>query len=112
MVLEMRNMNQKQRRTKGKYLLVCGCAWFILTFFWFPPLTLILGWFRLPDPFYTVLLRGEFVMSAIMAATGVVLWNSAANQRISVGVSVAAYSLATFAILVTFNLYGFIHVTL
>jgi hypothetical protein len=73
---------------------------------------LILGWFRLPEPFYAVLLRGEFVMSAIMAATGVVLWNSAANQRISVGVSVAAYSIATLAILATFNLYGFIHLTL
>ena len=51
-------------------------------------------------------------MSAIMAATGVVLWNSAAKQRISVGVSFAAYSLATLAILATFNLYGFIHLTL
>jgi hypothetical protein len=50
-------------------------------------------------------------MSAIMAATGAVLWNSAAKQRISIGVSVAAYSLATFAILATFNLYGFIHLT-
>jgi hypothetical protein len=70
---------------------------------------LILGWFRLPASFYALLLRGEFVMSAIMAATGVVLWNSAANRRISVGVSVAAYSLAALAILATFNLYGFIH---
>jgi hypothetical protein len=70
---------------------------------------LILGWFRLPDSFYSLLLRGEFVISAIMAATGVVLWNSSANQRISVGVSVAAYTLATLAILATFNLYGFIH---
>jgi hypothetical protein len=105
-------MNQKQRRTRGKILLICGCAWFILTFFWLPTLMLILGWFRLPEPFYAVLLRGEFVMSAIMAATGVVLWNSAANQRISVGVSVAAYSIATLAILATFNLYGFIHLTL
>ena len=80
-------------------------------FFWLPPLMLILGWFRLPGSFYTLLLRGEFVMSAIMGATGIVLWNSAANRRISVRVSVAAYSLATLAILTTFNLYGFIHLS-
>ena len=102
-------MNQEQRRIRGKILLICGCAWFVLTFFWLAPLMLTLGWFRLPDPFYALLVRAEFVMSAIMAATGVVLWNSAANRRISVGVSVAAYSLAAFAILATFNLHGFIH---
>ena len=73
---------------------------------------LILGLFRLPDSYYALLGRGEFVVSAIMAATGAVLWNSAAKQRISVGVSVAAYSLAILAILATFNLYGFIHPTL
>jgi hypothetical protein len=70
---------------------------------------LLLGWFRLPDSFYALLLRGEFVMSAFMAATGVVFWNSATKQRISVSVSIAAYSLALLAILATFNLYGFIH---
>jgi len=70
---------------------------------------LLLGWFRLPDSFYALLLRGEFVMSAFMAATGVVFWNSAIKQRISVSVSIAAYSLALLAILATFNLYGFIH---
>ena len=42
-------------------------------FFWLPPLMLILGWFRLPDSFYALLGRSEFVMSAIMAATGIVL---------------------------------------
>lgn len=103
------NMNREQRRTRGKILLIAGCAWFILTFFWLPPLMLLLGWFRLPDSFYVLLLRSEFVMSAFMAATGVVFWNSAAKQRISVSVSIAAYSLALLAILATFNLYGFIH---
>src|SRR6478672_4767820 len=107
----METMNQEQRRTRGKILLICGCAWFVLTFFWLPPLMLILGWFRLPDSFYALLGRSEFVMSAIMAATGIVLWNSAANRRISFGVSLAAYSLATLAILATFILYGFIHLS-
>jgi hypothetical protein len=92
-------------------LLIGGCIWFILAFLWLPPLMLILAWFRLPEGFYAVLLPSEFVMSAVMAATGVVLWNSALKQRISVGVSVAAYSVATLAILGTFSLYGWVHLT-
>jgi hypothetical protein len=105
------DMSQEQRRARGKLLLICGCVWFTLTFFWLPPLMLILGWFRLPGPFYALLGRSEFVISATMAATGVVLWNSAAKQQISVGVSLAAYSLATLVILATFNLYGFIQLS-
>jgi hypothetical protein len=105
------SINENQRRARGKAFLVCGCIWFTLAFFWLPPLVLILGWFRLPESFYAVLLPGEFVISAVMAATGVVLWNSAAKQRISAGVSLTAYSIATLAILATFNLYGWVHLT-
>jgi hypothetical protein len=72
-------ISEHHRRARGRALLICGCIWFVLTFFWLPPLMLILGWFRLPENFYAVLLPGEFVMSAVMAATGVVLWNSAAK---------------------------------
>jgi hypothetical protein len=104
-------ISENQRRARGRALLICGCIWFALTFFWLPPLMLILGWLRLPQSFYAVLLPGEFVMSAFMAATGVVLWNSAAKQRISAGVSLAAYSVAALAILATFNLYGWVHLT-
>ena len=104
-------ISETQRRARGKAFLICGCIWFTLTFFWLPPLMLILGWFRLPESFYAVLLPGEFVMSAVMAATGVVLWSSAAKQRISAGVCLAAYSVATLAILATFNLYGWVHLT-
>ena len=70
---------------------------------------LILGGFRLPRNFYAVLLPAEFVMSAVMAATGVVLWNSAAKRRISARVCLAAYSVATLAILAIFNMYGWVH---
>ncbi len=112
-------ISENQRRARGKVLVVCGCVWFTLTFFWLPPLTLIfgwpviliLGWFHLPESLLAILLHGEFVMSAVMAATGAVLWNSAAKQRISAGVSLAAYSVATLVILATFNLYGWIHLT-
>ena len=104
-------ISENQSRARGKALLICGCIWFTLAFFWLPPLMLLLGWFRLPESFYAVLLPGEFVISAVMAATGVVLWNSAAKQRISAGVSLAAYSIATLAILATFNLYGWVHLT-
>jgi hypothetical protein len=105
------SVSENQRRARGKAFLVCGCIWFTLAFFWLPPLMLLLGGFRLPRSFYGVLLPGEFVISAVMAATGVVLWNSAAKQRISKGVCLAAYSVATLAILATFNLYGWIHLT-
>jgi len=103
--------SEHQRRLRGKTLVICGYIWFTLTFFWLPPLMLILGWFRLPMSFYAVLLPAEFVMSAFMAATGAVLWNSAAKQRISAVVSLTAYSVATLAILATFNLYGWVHLT-
>jgi hypothetical protein len=33
-VRHTRNMYREQRRTQGKILLIAGCAWFILTFFW------------------------------------------------------------------------------
>jgi hypothetical protein len=75
-------ISENQRRTSGCALLIFGSIWFILTFFWFPPFMLILDWFHLPKNFYAVLLPGEFVMSAILCATGIVLWNSAAKQKI------------------------------
>src|ERR1035438_4009288 len=104
-------ISEHQRRARGKALVTCGCIWFTLTFFWLPPLTLILGWpvilllgwLRLPESLAGVLIASEFVMSAFMAATGAVLWNSAAKQRVSAGVSLTAYSVATLAILATFN---------
>ena len=107
----MGEMSKAQRRARGKVLLICGFAWFTLTFFWLPPLILILGWFRLPGLFYALLGRSECVVSALLAATGAVLWNSAAKQRISVVASLAAYSLATLAIFATFKLYGWFHLT-
>jgi hypothetical protein len=110
-MLQCLPITEKQRRARGKEFLVCGCIWFTLAFFWLPPLMIILGGFRLPESFYAVLLPGEFVVSAVMAATGVVLWKSAAKQRISAGVCLAAYSVATLAILATFNLYGWVPLT-
>jgi hypothetical protein len=107
----MREMSQMQRRARGKVLLIWGFTWFTLTFFWLPPLSLILGWFGLPGLFYALLGRSECVASALLAATGAVLWNSAPKQKISIVVSLAAYSLATLAIFTTFNLYGWFQLT-
>ncbi len=102
-------MIPEQQRRRGKALLICGCVWFTLALIWLPPLMLVLGWFRLPESFYRVLLPSEFVMSAFLAATGVVMWKSSAEHRVSIAVTLAAYAVAMLAVLVTFNLYGWIH---
>jgi hypothetical protein len=101
--------SSQHRKVTGKALFICGIIWFGLTFFWLPPLMLILGWFRLPERFYAVLLPGEFVMSALLAATGAVLWNRERRHKLSAGVALAAYGLAATAIVAVFNLYGWLH---
>jgi hypothetical protein len=99
-------VTEQDMRGRGQALLVWGCIWFTLSLFWLPPLMLVFGWFRLPDKFYAVLLPSEFVMSAIMAATGAVLWNSAAKPKVSPRACVAAYSCAAMVVIAVFKLYG------
>jgi hypothetical protein len=99
-------MTADQKSALGKKLLVAGCAWFVLDFFWLPPLILILGWFSLPGGFYMVLGRAEFVLSALMAATGVVIWRGA-TRKLPPMYYVVVYSVAVFVILAVFDLYGF-----
>jgi hypothetical protein len=100
-------MTVDEKKRVGKRLLLFGCIWFTLALFWLPPLMLILGGFRLPDAFYKLLLPSEFVMSAIMAATGGVVWRSASG-KVPVITYAIAYSCAAFAIVAVLNLYGWI----
>ncbi|HEX8813966.1 MAG TPA: hypothetical protein VF753_00545, partial [Terriglobales bacterium] len=100
-------MKATEKKTVGKRLLLLGCMWFTLALFWLPPMTLILGWLRLPDGFYKMLLPSEFVMSAMMAATGGLLWRSASG-RVSFVAYVIVYSCATLAIVAVLNVYGWI----
>lgn len=100
-------MTPARRKTIGKCLLLFGCIWFTLAFFWLPPLMLIFGWLRLPDGFYKVLLPSEFVMSATMAATGGLVWRSASG-KVPVVAYVVAYSCVTLAIVVVLGMYGWI----
>jgi hypothetical protein len=100
-------MTATEKKTVGKRLLLLGCIWFTLALFWLPPLTLILGAFRLPDGFYKVLLPSEFVMSAIMAATGGLVWRSASG-KVAVVAYVIMYSCAALAIVAVLNVYGWI----
>jgi hypothetical protein len=101
-------MTADKKSELGKRLLVVGCVWFTLAFFWLPPLMLLLGWFSLPSIFYKVLVRAEFVSSALMAATGIVMWRGAARRQSALHY-IVAYSIALAVVLVVFNLYGFIH---
>jgi hypothetical protein len=100
-------MTVEGKKTVGKRLLLVGCIWFTLAFFWLPPLMLILGAFRLPDAFYKVLLPSEFAISATLAATGGLVWRSASGT-VPVVTYVISYSCAAFAIVAVFFLYGWI----
>jgi hypothetical protein len=103
-------MTATEKKTVGKRLLFVGRIWFTLAFFWLPPLTLILSWFRLPDAFYKMLLPSEFVMSAIMAATGGLVWRNASG-KVPVVAYVTVYFCAALAIVAVLNVYGWISVT-
>ena len=106
----MARMTADNKSALGKKLLLVGCAWFILDFFWLPPMMLLLGWFSLPGIFYKILVRAEFVLSALMAATGILMWRGAA-RKLSPLHYIVVYSTALAVVLVVFNLYGFIHLS-
>ena len=71
---------------------------------------LLLGWLSLPGVFYKILVRAEFVLSALMAATGILMWRGAA-RKLSPLHYIVVYSTALAVVLVVFNLYGFIHLS-
>jgi hypothetical protein len=103
-------MTADKKSALGKKFLLVGCAWFTLDFFWLPPLMLLLGWLSLPGVFYKILVRAEFVLSALMAATGILMWRGAA-RKLSPLHYIVVYSTALAVVLVVFNLYGFIHLS-
>ena len=72
------NDMSSNRSRLGKAAMLGGGAWYLLAFFWLPPLTAIFYW--LPDRVGMVLLRSEFVMSAAVAATGTIIWRQAAGN--------------------------------
>jgi hypothetical protein len=98
-------MNRSTERL-GKAMMVTGCVWYILAFFWLPPLVLLFG-YLLPDRLGGALLRAEFVMSATLAAAGAIVWRRALGKpRASTYVLVVA--CASIAALGVFLLYGWI----
>jgi hypothetical protein len=94
----------------GNLLFWIGCAWFVLTFFWLPPLTIILGSVSiglLPERIGAVILRAEFALSAAMAAVGLLL-RLGANRTLSVVHYVVVVGAASILVLWVFASYGWI----
>lgn len=91
---------------RGRLITVIGCIWYVLAFFWLPPLTAAFYW--IPESVGVVLLRAEFVMSAALAATGVIIWRRAVGTpRFSTYVLVIVG--ASVAVLGVFFIYNWIH---
>jgi len=59
-------------------MMVVGCIWYILAFFWLPPVSALFYW--VPQRLGMVILRAEFVMSAILAAIGAIVWRRAVGK--------------------------------
>jgi hypothetical protein len=97
-------MTASYQRTLGKCLVVLGCLWFILVFFWLPPLALALAKFNLHEKTYAMLIRSEFVMSATTAAIGMLVWRRA-NRKLSVIDYVIALGGASILVLAVFKFY-------
>jgi hypothetical protein len=97
-------MTASRQRMLGKCVVLVGCLWFILVFFWLPPATLALAWLHLPEVFYSVLTRSEFVISAATAAVGVLVWLRA-SRELSVADYIIAFGGASIPVFAVFKLY-------
>jgi hypothetical protein len=88
----------------GKNVVLLGCLWFVLTLFWLPPATLALAWLHLPEVFYSVLTRSEFVISATTAAVGALIWVRT-NRQLSIADYIVTFGAASIVIFAIFKLY-------
>ena len=100
-------------KSNGNLLIWIGCIWFVLTFFWLPPLEIIIlgsvdPWLRLPENVGSILLRAEFAASAATAAAGILL-RIRANRKLSITHYFVVFGAASIPVLCVFALYGWIH---
>jgi hypothetical protein len=94
----------------GKNLLGVGVlwfassvTWFVLDSFWMPP-----GVFSPFVPgFANVVIRAEFVMSAAMAAAGILVWRSA-SRELSLADYLIVLSCASIPVLCVFTMYEWV----
>jgi hypothetical protein len=103
---------KKKKLNWGNLLIWIGSIWFVFTFFWLPPLMIILGvvdpWLRFPDNVGSVILRAEFAVAAATTAAGILLRLSA-NRKLSIAHYIVAFGAAAIPVLLVFVLYGWIH---
>lgn len=91
---------------RGKFLMVVGCVWFTLAFFWLPPLTAISFW--LPQTIGTIVLRVEFALSATLAVIGAIMWRRAVGNP-GFGTYLFIIACGCVAVLGVYYMYDWIH---
>ncbi len=89
----------QMRAGRGKFMMVVGCVWYLLAFFWLPPLTAICFW--LPQAVGEIVLRVEFALSAALAVIGAIKWRRAVgNPKLG-----TYFFIVTCGVLAVFGVY-------
>ena len=103
----VKQVTPMQKSAIGICLVSFGFIWFVLDFFWLPPLLGILLWLRLPESLLQNVWQAEFAMSATVAAVGVLIWRRAA-RKLSLTEYIVVPISASILVLAVFRLYGWI----
>ena len=102
----MPHTEQEDRALLGAVLLVAGCVWFFLDLILLPPGLAVLHLLKLPDGFYQLMFPADFVISATVAGSGLLVRRSSqkSNSRLAY---IAVFSCTTTVAIAALTLYGF-----
>lgn len=104
-------MKAGRKEALGVLFVLGGSLWFALSSIWMPPLTLLLARLPLPDLLLKVVIRCDFLIPALTAATGVLLKRSAYHELTATTYAVA-YGCAIVVVLGVLGSWGFLHFSL
>lgn len=100
-------MTARQRSIIGKTFVIVGALWFVLDFFWFPPLLVVLFLIHVPEHLLDHVWPAEFILSATLVTAGTLLWRSA-TKRISIVAFLIVASCLAILVVGTFRIWGWI----
>ena len=101
-------MAKRATSSLGEWLVAIGCVWFVLAFFWWPPAVILFSWFPFPAVFFQMLLPAEFLISAAMVASGILL-RRRSIKKLALADYIIVFVGVSIPILAVFNLYGWVH---
>lgn len=103
-------MSPGRTEALGVLLAIAGCVWFAFSTIGMPPLTLLYVWLYLEktsDLAAAVLIRCDYLIPALVAASGLVLKRSASQKPTRVFVA-TTYGIASAFVLTVLVFWGFI----